>query len=512
MSMTAVSLVDRRVPLAAGLAVPAIAVCLAGAALGSPQQQALMWGSWALTAWCTGLILLAAVARGDRELGLAEWKLGPWTLAWCTVTSGLATATWSSLQSGSAAQITIDSILKALWLVAVAMTAWAVGYCLGPRGIVGRHATQAMVALQGRYSYGVRSAAVPWVLYAIGTAARLLTLALTGRLGYVGDAASAVSSATGYGQLVSVLSLMCPIAICLSAVRAWREGAAHARTVTAVLFLAEVAFGAVAGQKQNFIVAVLAVVLPYAGARRRLPKRVLTAGMVAFLLLVIPFTSAYRHTARGGSVTLTAGQAASGAPAVLRRVLNADTPTVLPQSVAYLAQRVQEIDAPAIIIQRTPAQIPYASPLDLLLGPITDVIPRALWPGKPILDTGYQFSQLYYGLPASIYSSSAITPAGDLYRHGGWVPVLAGMFVLGTGIRVLDDVLDIRASPHAAILVLLLFPEMVKAEDDWITLVAGIPAVIVTWLAVVAFSFARQTERPRVWPARRSNQITVAEN
>ena len=69
------------------------------------------------------------------------------------------------------------------------------------------------------------------------------------------------------------------------------------------------------------------------------------------------------------------------------------------QSAGYLAQRIRTIDSPAIIMQRTPAQIPYSNPAQLVISPVIDLIPRILWPGKPILTVGYQISQEYYQLP-----------------------------------------------------------------------------------------------------------------
>jgi hypothetical protein len=119
-------------------------------------------------------------------------------------------------------------------------------------------------------------------------------------------------------------------------------------------------------------------------------------------------------------------------------------------------------------------------------------VPRALWPGKPILATGYQFGRQYFEVPATVYSSTTITPIGDLYRHGGWVPVIAGMFLFGCGIRLLDDALDVRANPHATPLILFLFPSLVMSEQDWITLLAAIPPFVLLWLLTVAITFRRQ--------------------
>jgi threonine/homoserine/homoserine lactone efflux protein len=156
--------------------------------------------------------------------------------------------------------------------------------------------------------------------------------------------------------------------------------------------------------------------------------------------------------------------------------------------------RIREIDSPAIIVQRTPTQIGFLSPAQLLEAPVAAIVPRAIWPGKPILDSGYQFGQTYYDVPTSVYTSYAITPAGDLYRHGGWIPVIVGMFLLGCVVRLLDDVLDVRANPHSIFLVLLLFPGLVKQENDWVGMLAGIPAMLLVWLFASYMTF-RKRER-----------------
>ena len=42
--------------------------------------------------------------------------------------------------------------------------------------------------------------------------------------------------------------------------------------------------------------------------------------------------------------------------------------------------------------------------------------------------------------------------------------MLAGMFLLGCTVRLLDDQLDVRANQHGIFLVLLLFPQVVMAR------------------------------------------------
>jgi hypothetical protein len=323
--------------------------------------------------------------------------------------------------------------------------------------------------------------------------ARLASTASTGRFGYVGAASTAVSSASWYGQILAILSLCCPLAVAAAAWQVYRERLPGAQVTLTVLFLAELAFGAAAGGKESFVIAVLAVVIPRSAVRRRLPMAAIVAGALIFLVVVIPFNEAYRGAARGSSVTLTPGEAVSAAPSILKQTLaGQDLVTVIPDSLTYLLQRVREIDSPAIVLQRTPSQIGFLSPAGLLAAPVIEIVPRALWPGKPIIATGYQFSQEYYGLPSTLYTSSAITPIGDLYRYGGWIPVLAGMYVLGCGVRLLDDVLDVRASPHAIFLVMLLFPALVGGEQDWVSMLSSIPGTLIIWLLAVALTFRRR--------------------
>ena len=63
------------------------------------------------------------------------------------------------------------------------------------------------------------------------------------------------------------------------------------------------------------------------------------------------------------------------------------------------------------------------------------------------------------------------------------------MTILGGAVRLLDDVFDTRENPHGMLLVLLLFPSLVKGEADWVTFVAGIPGTGFIWLLAVAFTF-----------------------
>jgi len=453
---------------------------------------AVVWGGLALATYA-GSLLCGIGGRVGRDLGLAHWRIGSWTLLWFGLAFGLVTILWSRPQLGIAAQINVRYVLRALWLVGVGMTAWTIGYVIGPSQMARRAGTRFVDALTRRYESDVRGRSAPWVLYAVGMVARLASVASTGRFGYVGDAASAVSTATSYGQILSLLSLCAPLAVSAGALQVYRERVPGARITLAVLFLTELAFGAAAGGKQSFLIAVLAVAIPFTVSRKRVPKAALALVAIAFLTLVVPFNQAYRDAARDGTTTLKVGEAVRDIPSIFSNTFDhSDVVETAASSLYYLMLRSQEIETPAIILQRTPSQIPFVGAVQLVESPAVELIPRAFWPSKPIIAVGYEISQKYYGFSSSVYTSSAVTPFGDLYRYDGWMALLVGMLLLGCGVRLLDQVLDVRNNPHAIFMVLLLFPSLVKSELDWASLVASIPSTIIIWIVAVALTFRRR--------------------
>ena len=463
--------------------------------------QAVIWGSLALASYIAGLLCLLGNGKSPI-LGLARWQFGPWILLWCCLTSGLASIVWTKPQESPANQILLSSVLRALWLVAVAMTLWTIGYLIGPGQPIRRGADRFIGALATYHTPTVRRKSTPWVIYAMGVSARILTTITTHRFGYVGDPASGLSAVTWYEQILSELSLLCPLAVCVAALQLYRERLPSARKTLTILFVLELAFGAAAGGKQSFVITLLAVVIPMSASRRHLSKFAIIAGLILFMLVIIPFNQTYRVAVRGDSTVLPTSEALNEAPTILWQAVTAHGPlNTFTDSWAYLLQRVGEISGPAIILQRTPGQIPFSSPVQLIAAPIAGMVPRAIWPGKPIISPGYEFSQEYFNTPFDLLTADAITPVGDLYRHGGWTPVIIGMFLFGCGIRFLDDILDARENPHAIFLVLLIFPNFVKGELDWTGIFEGLPATLLIWLLAISLAF-RPTPRHR-----RSHQL-----
>lgn len=455
--------------------------------------QAVVWGGIALAVYACGfLCIIGALHR--HGLGLSRWRFGPWILIWYALTYGLATITWRQSQTGTTvAMIALPSVLRALWLVAVGMTAWALGYFVGP-GILARNiAAKGVAKVANTFSSRVRSPAAPWILYAIGTAARVASAATTGRFDYIGNAVSAVTTTTGYGQILSMLSFCAPLAIAAAALQVFRERLPSAWITLGILFLAELAVAAISGLKISFLDAVLAVIIPYSATRCRLPLATLMTSALVFIVVVTPFEAAYRSTIGGSAARSSSFRVIQNVPELMKQTLDADgILSTIPTSIDYLLERVQEIDCSAIIVQRTPGQIGYANPAQLVEIPLVGFVPRAVWHNKPIQAQMYQVSQDYYEQPSTVYTAAGITPVGDLYRFGGWIPVIVGMLFLGCVVRLLDDVLDARENPQVIFLMLLLYPSVVVAESGWVAIFSGIPLMILVWLFSVALTFRRR--------------------
>src|SRR6266536_149967 len=305
--------------LIAGLFLVAAAAALTVVAMSAVvADDQIIWGAIALAVFCTGLLLLMSATTGGDGFGLSDWRIGSWSLVWGALAFGLATITWIGSQVGTAAEILPASILRALWMLALAMAMLTAGYCAGPYRLAVAHARRAADAVTGQLTDDIRGPAVPWVLFGIGVTAQLGYALLTSHLGYIGDVAAS-------GDCV-------PLSVAAAAMRAYQTRVTGAWVSLAVLFAGAICAGAIIGGKTSFVVAILAVIIPRTVIRRRLPAGAVAAALLFFLLIVIPFNLSYRASARG-AVTLSTSQAIAAAPAIAGQVLASDlAPSVVQRS------------------------------------------------------------------------------------------------------------------------------------------------------------------------------------
>ncbi len=471
--------VTRRAALTALLVTIAVLPLLpAGFRPLSTGTQLVLGAATVMLLCAAALHLVLQVPGGEH--GVARWRVGPWYLLWGGVAFGLSSLTWLAPQTGTATRIAVPSVVDGLHLYALSVVVWTVGYLAGPPGFALAGSRRFVAALTRGTTATIGGRGMPWLLYAAGSAARLVTVVLTGHFGYLGDPSVLVVHALPYGQVLNVLSTFALFAVGAAAYRAFTVGSRADAVTLWVLAATEVVVGALAGGKESFVLSALAVLIPYGATRGRLSWRILVIGALVFLTVVVPFNIGYRQVVRNGSASLTPAAAVSVAPQVLSEVAHPGLwgPGLLDSS-AEILKRVRNIDSIAIITQLTPSAIPYRSPAEFAEAPVVGLVPRALWPDKPVLTNGYEFSQQYYGLPSTVYTSTAVTPVGDLYRHGGWPVLVVGALLLGAAFRLFDRVFRPELDPRALCFVLAFLPQLVKAEIDIYSLITAVPSGIV---------------------------------
>jgi hypothetical protein len=452
----------------------------------SIEAQVILAATTVVLVSCAALLLVNATGGGG---GLARWRLGPWFLAWGALAYGAASYGWVVPQQGPPSMIHRESVVAACYLFAVATVVWTAGYLIGVPGKWAKTATLPPFVLGKTTAQLKDDSATPWILYSVGTAARVSLAVLNGGIGYLVNPSSAVTSAAAYTQLLTSLSTLATFGLAMASYRFFARSRNGGGFPLIMMLAAEVAAGAVLGAKETFLVAVLAVVMPYGLHRGRLPLKGLAATAAVFLLIVLPFNQAYRSVLRDGGRVLTMGESITAASQVFGHVIEPDSASgTLIDSSGDAIARLRLIDNVALIVQKTPDVIAYRSPTEYLYAPVVGLIPRAVWPGKPILVGGYKFSQQYYNFPSSVYSASAVTTLGDLYRHGGWLTVIVGSLVLGAVVRMFDKLFNPETDHRALFFVLAFFPTIVKSEMDSVELLISFPAL--AFAAIVGVRFA----------------------
>lgn len=432
----------------------------------------------AVTLTSLGLIGAAAMSRdlGVRT-ALARLKLGPWMAIGFALGFGLATLVWLGGNIPAYRGIvTISSLGPAAVVAGVGFVALTVSYRSTPRWLVdsGQRA-DGRLRREGRFDAGPLGV---WSLWGVAAAAQTVSFSL-GNLGYLSDPSTLLNTSS---SLNAVLSALAQLGLLSTLVAAWRL--AVRRNLGSAFLLAwvggsQVVLGLFSGGKEAAIIQFVALIVGYSAQGRLRLVPVVVAGLVA-LFVVTPFVTAYRAGVLTNSGRLTPAQA----------LQSIDFTTLFSASAVgggtggtgeQLGERLARIGDVAIIVTKSPSAVPFVSPLELVGGPVLGLIPRSLWPGKPVLDAGYQANIAYYGAPPSVYSSAALTPYGDLYRHGGLVVVIVGMGALGMFVRVVDDRKGPTATvdPRMMFLPMLLFATLVKQETDYLALSASVVSIVV---------------------------------
>lgn len=434
----------------------------------------------------SGFAATLVMGGGATRRSLATLRLGTWFAAAFAVVFGVATVALA-LASGSEIDrlrhyVTAASAVAAVPVLSGFILAACLAYVGAPAdwsSAISRAVTR--FAGNERQSYGA-----PLALLTIGILAEV-ALFRSGILGYASDAASLVQTANPFTNILTRLGSLVTV---VTFWMAWRWSATR-KWPALLVCLASLAFGVAwglaSGTKEGVATPVLIAILGWSAHRLRVNWGALLLLGIVFIALIYPFVTHYRETISVGGDRLKPAEAVA---ALSQQSLRDDQDGV-GQSIDSFTARIARLPDFAVIQSQTPQEIAYRPTSDLFTAPLVGVVPRAFWPDKPVQSTGYQFGIEYYGQVAGVYSSAAVTPEGDLYRHGGWLVVVLGGALMGVILRGTDDASDGSGDPRTYFLAVLLFVDSVKHELDFVGFVATIPSVVAVFFLALIVSRQR---------------------
>jgi len=384
----------------------------------------------------------------------------------------------------------------ALFFVLLGVGAFWAGY-YGRLGPALHRLTLRPAREQARARASIRSGAVVG-LYALGLVARLLMLR-AGLYGYLRDPDSYAS--VSYAEFSVRLEAFCGYALVL----AWLDSYSHPghkrrRWFAWGLLVSEMFWGFFSGMKMYVILPLLFVAMIHTYKRARLPLRHVAAA-VALVVLIYPVNTIYRQLVRGGELEIRSPtDMVSSSPRLLEEVLlNFDDPNMYVET-GYQAAlgRASLIQNYAMLLKYLDRTGDYWHGRYLWMLPALIVVPRAVWPDKPVANIGNWFAVNVWGQDPHIQSSIAITYPGDLHLQFGWPSLLLGMFLTGVAFRWLYERYARPCSDYSIFFYIFLFYHLGGHEADLTFKVAGTVRILLILFAIslIVFRYPRLARAP----------------
>jgi hypothetical protein len=187
-----------------------------------------------------------------------------------------------------------------------------------------------------------------------------------------------------------------------------------------------IGFGVISGNKGEILYPILYLILIYGITNRRIPR-------IAFLfpllpVLIYPFGNAYRANLDQGYRAQV--NTIDGLGAVLKKSLDdvlASRDNVAEKGFNNTTSRLSELTYIHDLISITDLSL-LKGDEKVWLAPIYPLVPRAVWPSKPIFNMPQRVS-IALGRPGIV--SSAVPITGDLYLMYGTFGVIVGLFLYG---------------------------------------------------------------------------------
>lgn len=372
---------------------------------------------------------------------------------------GFTSLAWLGEPDRPGPGLTQADIADALRVVALGLACFAIGAFLVDRS---RPTSTAEFPRQSAPTAGVLA-----TVYLVSFISVMVTFSL-GAYGYISSSEGRASVAS-FGAVLSLLSSLGDIVVLVTALCYFRFRDRKLLLLLIAITMAEFGTSFVSGNKKFAILPLALNVIAYGMIRRRLPRKAVIGVAALLLLIIVPINQSYRAGVRG------AGQSPSEALSVaVKTPLTGNPADIASNAGQYLFSRFRSIDSVALIRTQTPSPFQFAGGRLYYFLPAIVLIPRAVWPGKPVLDSAGQFTNTYGQRSSSIQSATQITNVGDLYRNFGLPGVVIGMALWGAAIAWLTRLFVRRRSPRMEAIYLFALASVIVYTD------ADLPSLLAT--------------------------------
>jgi hypothetical protein len=325
-------------------------------------------------------------------------------------------------EPGSAISLARADITKALLLVAVGFAALWVGW-FATRG------TRATRPHPGLTASDLPSRRLTIALAVVGLLS-LLVLVATGSFGFL-RAFDTGGPLGAWTEWVVGLRSALDVALAFAAFRAFGTSdpvnARRDRNLLVVLIILQFGAGLLHGSKVTYILPrLLVVVFIYALFSYRMPIKWASVFAIA-IALSFPIVEQYRALSSQPGAQRDAAELVIGGVRATVQDVHGSAALALDK----LNRRTRQIENVAAVLRDTPSVFPHTKGNALPQAVAIAVVPRVLWPSKPVENAAITFPQLYLRQATTSRSGTGPSHFGDLYRNFGVPGVILGMGIFG---------------------------------------------------------------------------------
>jgi hypothetical protein len=448
-------------------------------------QDAIRRGSIGLSILAVGTAVTAQIVLSRQERPAFIGLMFPMLYGLFFGFSTLAWASGARVPISVRLMVGLPSVLSALNVAALGLIAWLVGWIWLPRRLRERKKTRNSLeqALDSLSTKAPRRKNIMYV-YALGLVARLGVIA-TGSFAYItSDLNRAVTSPNPIVGLLARMDVLTIFAILLMLARTIETpDDRKARWLLVGMLMLELGFSLLSGTKMGLFLRLLTLGWGVRILSGKMPWKTISIGLLSIAPIVL-FTDAYRKEVRAHNRTVvTASQAASLLiPTGAKVLTSSDGGELKETSLKFVFQRFRGIDGLAIVLQKTPEKVGFVPPSKSLQTIPASLIPRLLWPGKPVYVEGLAFARQYFGQDSKTFNSLSPSVIGDLYRRGGLAIVALGMFVMGRFGRRLTLAALVGSFPHRFVILAPVAIDLLGLENGLVLLPATLLQVFACML------------------------------